>query len=96
MTFKISKEAVNDLRSIGQYTQQKWGKHQRREYLFSLNEKFSFLANNPLMCRERTEFDPSVRIHRHKHHLIIYLVNTDHILILRILHENMDIDAQLK
>ena len=36
MCFKVSKEARDDIREIGRYTQRKWGKDQRRNYLNDL------------------------------------------------------------
>jgi Plasmid stabilization system protein len=95
MTCKISRKAENDLRNIARYTQDTWDREQRREYLYGLNNMFKLLAENPLISRERREFSPAVRIHKYGHHLIVYLDCQDHILIVRILHENMDIDEHL-
>ena len=95
MTFKISREAENDLRKIARYTQDNWGRERRRKYLSSLNSKFDFLSKNPLITREHKEFNPAVRIHNHEHHLVVYIDFQSHILIVRVLHENMDIDAHL-
>ncbi len=51
MRFKVSKEARDDIREIGRYTQRKWGKDQRRNYLNDLDKKFGLLAENPLLGR---------------------------------------------
>ena len=95
MPFKVTPAAKNDIRNIGRYTQNEWGTKQRHSYLAGLNEKFKFLAANPLLNRERVEFLPPVRIHPHKNHLVIYLLEPSHILIVRVLHKSMDIDDQL-
>ena len=47
------------------------------------------------MCRERHEHVPPVRIHPHREHLIIYIINGENIDVIRILHARMDVDAQL-
>ena len=49
----------------------------------------------PNLCPDRDEFNPSVKIHHHKKHLIIYIVETDYILIVRVLHERMDIQQHM-
>ena len=49
-----------------------------------------------MICRERLEFTPPARIHHHAHHLIVYLAQDDGINIVRVLHENMDVDGQLQ
>jgi toxin ParE1/3/4 len=61
-----------------------------------LKEKCQALADNPFLYRERKEFTPPVRIYHHKKHLIIYTVETNYILIVRIQHERMDIQKHLE
>lgn len=95
MAYKISKEAVKDLTDIGKYTEQVWGKAQRRRYLSLLEKKFNAVSERPLQNRERFEFHPPVRIQHFLAHLIVYLVITDGILIVRVLHKNMAIENQL-
>lgn len=43
----------------------------------------------------RNEFEPPVRIHHHGRHLIVYQNQNEHILIIRILHDSMDIEQHL-
>lgn len=96
MSFKVTPAARNDILNIGRYTQNEWGKQQRQKYLAGLNIRFKFLAENPLLSRERVDLTPPVHIHRHEKHLIVYLVEPSHILIVRVLHESMDIETRLK
>jgi toxin ParE1/3/4 len=42
------------------------------------------------------EFEPPVRIHPHKRHLIIYTIETDYIQIVRVLHHRMDVKSHLQ
>ncbi len=93
--FLVSKAAYNDIRSIAVYTQKTWGVARRRRYLSGLNDKFVTLADMPEMAPERCEFVPPVRIFPYEKHLIVYVHENAGILILRVLHRNMDIDAQL-
>lgn len=95
MPFKVTPAARNDILNIGRYTQNEWGKPQRQKYLAGFNARFEFLAENPLQCRERLELNPPVRIYHHEKHLIVYVVEPTHILIVRVLHESMDIEMRL-
>ena len=94
-SYQVSKQAKNDLRQIGLYTEKEWGRAQRHKYLAGVDKKFSLLAESPLITAERQEFTPPVRIHHHGSHLIIYLVRDTGILIIRVLHQNADIDRHL-
>ncbi len=61
-----------------------------------MNAKFQFLADNPNLAVERDEFVPPVRLFQYQNHLIVYLTNADGILVVRVLHENMDVANKLK
>lgn len=92
---RVSKAAREDLREIGRYTQSKYGKAQRRRYLSALGARFQVVRDNPLISRERAEFTPPVRIYRYEQHVIVYTADDQGVLIIRILHDAMDIDEQL-
>lgn len=89
-------QAEQDLLDIWLYTFSEWGEKQADVYIDNLSEALALLANQPLICRERLEFSPPVRIHRHAHHLIVYLAQDDGINVVRVLHESMDVDVQLE
>jgi len=93
--FRVSKAAQADIREIGRYTQRQWGKDQRRVYLDGMNARFRLLANTPLLAAERQTLDPPVRIHPYEKHLIVYVIEDGGILIVRVLHQSMDVPAQL-
>jgi toxin ParE1/3/4 len=68
----------------------------RQKAIFSeLEEVFRILGETPLICRERLEFSPPVRIHPHGRHLIVDVIDTDRILIVRVLHHSMDVPQHL-
>ena len=48
-TIKITPRAQQDLKNIGRYTLQKWGKKKRDSYLRDLDRCFRWLAGNPKM-----------------------------------------------
>jgi len=89
--YLLSKAAEKDLIDIYRYGFLTHGENQAEQYLQSLKEKCQFLANNPKLSPERTEFTPAIRINGHKQHLIIYLGKKDSIFVIRILHKKMDV-----
>ncbi len=54
------------------------------------------LAETPLICRERDELIPPVRIHHHAHHMIVYEALPNGINVVRVLRESMDVELQLE
>jgi len=60
-----------------------------------LNDKLEMLAGMPEMASERRDFRPLVPIHHYEKHLIIYVIADAGILIVRALHYNMDVTAQM-
>ena len=96
MSYKLTKEADNDLIEIYIYGFKQFGELQAEDYFSDLESCFQLLSETPHICRERKEFNPNVRIHHHGSHLVIYIIQTDHILIVRILHDSMDILRHLK
>ena len=96
MKYKLSKNADTDLVELYLYGYQQFGEKQAEQYFSELEKCFQLLSETPLICRERIEFNPPVRIHNHGAHIIIYIIKTEHILITRILRANMDIQRHLK
>ncbi|OUS14102.1 hypothetical protein A9Q89_01145 [Gammaproteobacteria bacterium 53_120_T64] len=84
--------AEQDLNNIWLYSFQNWGEAQADRYFDQLSKAIELLGKTPLMCRERLEFTPPVRIHHHVSHLIIYVAAEGGIDVVRVLHESMDIE----
>jgi toxin ParE1/3/4 len=84
-----------DLSDIWDYTEETWGPRQAREYFAELDRIFQSIVSFPEMARQRTEFDPPVRIHRFRKHLIIYLINDNQIDVIRVLHSRSNWTALL-
>lgn len=101
---RVSKAAEQDIREIGRYTQRRWGRAQRYEYLAALGRTLEVLAVSPLLAPERLEFDPPVRIFPYARHLIVYRVEASAdeprrraqgVFVVRVLHKRMDVPTQL-
>ena len=70
MRYKLTLEAENDLTDIYVHGFLNFGETQAEKYFAELEDCFAILGNAPLICRERTEFIPPVRIHHHGRHLV--------------------------
>lgn len=95
MTYKLSRKAFNDLKEIYKFGFSNFGERQAREYTAELKQSLTVLAQTPLICRERTEYSPRVRIYHHESHQIIYKIQPDQIFIIRILHKSVDTPRHL-
>jgi len=93
--YRLSPKAISDLESIWHYSAQTWSVEQADRYIDSLASSFDVLVSHPELARERTEFNPPVRIHLHQKHLIIYTIAAAHILIIRILGGKQDWHSML-
>lgn len=93
--YRVSRKAQNDIRDIGQYTEKQWGRAQRRDYLNGMTAQFEALSEHPNVAPQRHEFEPPVRFARYQHHVIVYTEDAEGILIVRVLHERMDIVSRL-
>ena len=88
--------AENDLINIWQYSFEEWGEHKANTYLNGIDLALKRLCQNPTLYRERSEFTPSVRFMPFEQHICIYQLQEQGILLIRVLHQSMDIGAQLK
>jgi len=94
-SYRLFPAAEADLEHIWHYTVRTWSVEQAVSYLDSLEQAFHLIAGSPYMCSERLEFRPPVRILHHESHLIVYLVRNNEVQVVRVLHEAMNIGAQL-
>ena len=94
-SFDLSKSAHADLKSIATYTQERWGVRQRNAYLKEIDRIFHSLAKNPVMGRACDEILEGYRKFPHGVHVIYYKQLESELLIVRILHATMDVDAHL-
>ena len=94
--YVFSKEAENDLVEIYRYGFINYGENKADLYIEALKEKCQFIATMPNLCPDRDEFNPPVKIYHHRKHLIIYVIENDDILIIRLLHDRMDIQQHME
>lgn len=96
IAYLLTPAAQRDLEEIWLYTAQTWSMAQADRYTDIIEDTFDRLLFMPEMARERLEFDPPVRIHPSAEHLIIYRVERDQLVILRVLGAGQDWHAILR
>lgn len=94
--YRLTPAAQNDLEDIWLYTLEQWSVQQADRYTDILEDTLDRLLFMPEMARERPEFDPPVRIHPSAEHLIVYLIEGDQLVVLRILGAGQDWQAILR
>ena len=87
---RVTPRAQDDLKNIGRYTERTWGKAQRNLYLKSLETRFKWLADNPLLGRHRTDICEGYYSFPEGQHVVFYLIGSEALDIIGIPHKDMD------
>ncbi len=93
--FKLTPAAKTDLKDIARYTLHKWGRTKRNQYLSALDNRFAWLAEDPLFGKSRDEIKMGYRSYPEGLHVIFYRIAKNNIEILGILHQNIDFKQHL-
>lgn len=91
--FRVTPQAMEDLRSIARYTEKTWGRERRVEYLEALDKRFQWLANYPQSGKERLDIHAGYRSFPEGQHIVFYRLQNNSVEILGVVHKHMDIDA---
>lgn len=98
-SIQISNPAKKDLNNISEYTLKNWGKLQKKIYLGLIKQSFVLLSQESIkitpLVKSRKDIDAGLFSYRVKKHVIYYRVSEQSILIIRILHTQMDPDKHL-
>jgi len=94
-SFSLTQAARADLKSIATYTQQRWGKQQRKLYAKQFDDAFHMLAEKPETGVSCDFIKQGYRKFPNGSHVIFYRsLEAGPILIVRILHKRMDVARQ--
>lgn len=91
--FRLTPRALKDLDEIADYSLAQWGEKQTERYLVALEDRFRWLADNPLLGRARDDIAEGYRSFQQGSHLVFYLISGDEIQIIGVPHASMDVDA---
>lgn len=95
--YSLTKNAVKDLEEIWFYTFEKWSVEQADRYYNLIINEIEFIASNPLLGSPIDQIKQGFRSSMVKSHVIFYKMQNDGtVLIVRILHQSMDVENRMK
>ena len=96
MRVRFTAQADADIVDCYLYGFETFGAAQAERYESGLRRAIEIIAENPHLAAERPEYTPPVRIHHHGKHYVVYVVADDHVLIVRVLRDAMDLTRHLQ
>ncbi|WP_102958778.1 type II toxin-antitoxin system RelE/ParE family toxin [Mangrovicella endophytica] len=90
MSYKLTKAADQDIASLYRTGIERFGINQADRFLAGLVDTLDVIALFPMIARERHELAPPLRVHRYRSHLILYSVENEDVLIVRVRHGRED------
>ncbi|WP_087120473.1 type II toxin-antitoxin system RelE/ParE family toxin [Brevundimonas sp. SH203] len=81
---RVSRAARADMRGLFRQSVEMFGLRQADAYVASLQDTLDLIATYPKSNRERDDTAPPVRVHPHRAHVIVYALNDQGVLVLRI------------
>lgn len=90
-TVKLRPLAEVDLADIYRYTRGRWGRKQAVAYVRNMNEAFLGLLDQPASGQDRSELKLGLRSLQQGSHVIFYRHEADGIVVIRVLHQSMDV-----
>lgn len=94
-TLDLTPKAELDLVGIWLYTCENWDADQADKYLDQLASGMKYLLKHPLLGVEYSHIKPGYRRFRVEHHDIFYRPLESQVLVIRVLHEDMDAPKRL-
>ena len=88
--------ARTDLVEIGVFSAEQFGDTVADDYARGFKAAFDLLRRHPLSGEAKPEMGKGIRCLVHKRHRILYRMDNDIVLILRIVHHSMDTRRALK
>jgi toxin ParE1/3/4 len=93
--FEVTKEAKDDLKIIARFTEKRWERNQRFLYIKQFDDVFHLLAEAPAPGKRYDFIKKGYRKFPQGIHVLFYReASKSTIIIIRILHKNMDVEAK--
>lgn len=90
LNLKITPKAESDLIGIWVYTCEEWGVDQADKYLDQMATGMKQLVNHPSLGTNYAHVLPGYRRLQVEHHVVFYQVLEPEVVVVRVLHEDMD------
>ena len=93
--FELTGAAKEDLRKIARFTEKRWGRNQRFLYVKQFDDIFHLLAKTPEAGKQCDYIKKGYRKFPQGSHVVFYREGAEcGVLIVRILHKNMDVESK--
>jgi len=92
---RLSIPAKTDLQRIATYTQQEWGKNQKKVYLDLIKKSFNTLSTVGNIGKKRDDIKKDLYAYSIKKHTVYFRETDQEFVVLRILHSHMDPERHL-
>ena len=93
----LKQAAIDDLNAVWNYTVEAWSEKQADQYYAGIKQACLQIGNNPKAGKNYGHIVPGLLAYKFKRHLIFYqLVHPLEVEVVRILHEQMDVENRLK
>ena len=96
LPYVISFRAITDIEEIWLYTVEKRSVDQANRYYNLIFEEINYICKVPDCGKQVDYIRIGYRVSKVKSHLIFYKVVNDMVEIIRVLHQRMDVENQLK
>lgn len=93
--YLLTNKAIADLSDIWNYTCETWSEKQADKYYVTLLDACKLLAQKPNLGKRYEIVRPNLLGYKAYQHIIFYVPMSDHIEIVRILHNRMDLKNRL-
>ena len=87
--YRLTTDARRDLSAIREFTKSRWGNEQSRKYFVELRKTLTVLSDNPLIGIRRSDIEEGIYSFPHASHVIYYLLEKKHLIVIGILHSSM-------
>lgn len=93
--YRISETAIRDLDGIWEYTFHKWSTEQADRYYSLIMNEIEFIAGNVTSGKPMNHVKMGYFASYVKSHMILFKKNEDIVEVIRVLHQQMDIESNL-
>ena len=96
MKYRLRAAAVKDLEEIWEYTFRKWSKDQADRYHTLIISEIEYIADNKTVGKDMSHIKEGYLVTYVKSHMIFFKRQRGIVHVIRILHQMMDIESNIK
>ncbi len=93
--YTLAPRARRDLQQAWTYSRDRWGRRRADIYIRQLTAIIDQIAANPLVGQACEEIRVGYRKHPVGSHMLFYVIRDEAIVVVRVLHQQMDVDNAL-